>query len=528
MGRVRAKPVKDSSGGSEMREPTLLRPRAFLAAGLGFLVIGVAIGLALSGSLQLNPTTEAQSRATIAPAPASGSLESPFTAVVERALPAVVLIEARKKTSRSTTTDEQDPFEMFRRMMPNTPHPRLPDTYPSSGSGFVFDRAGRILTNNHVVRDAEEITVTLTDKRTFKATIVGQDAPTDVAVIQLTSREDLPTLPLGDSDAIRVGDWAIAVGNPLGELQGTVTAGIISAKGRSALNIMGGGPDYQDFIQTDAAINFGNSGGPLLNIRGEVVGINTAINQSGQGIGFAIPINLAKHIAEQLLAHGKVVRGYMGVLPSELTPDLAESYGLKTTEGVVVSQVVKDSPAARAGLKEGDIVTAFDGRKIKDLTDFRLKVADAPVDKSVRVDLLRNGQPRSLYVTLANRDVSLASQQGGRAPSEDDGGSAGDTQAASNLGLDVRAMTQSERGEIGEDGVVVRDVAEGSVAADQGIEPGDLILQVNGSVITDRGAFQAEMRRAASSKRPARLLMGRVLDDGSLTTRFVALRFAPR
>jgi serine protease Do len=193
-----------------------------------------------------------------------------------------------------------------------------------------------------------------------------------------------------------------------------------------------------------------------------------------------------------------------------------------------VSQVVKDSPAARAGLKEGDIVTAFDGRKIKDLTDFRLKVADAPVDKSVRVDLLRNGQPRSLYVTLANRDVSLASQQGGRAPSEDDGGSAGDTQAASNLGLDVRAMTQSERGEIGEDGVVVRDVAEGSVAADQGIEPGDLILQVNGSVITDRGAFQAEMRRAASSKRPARLLMGRVLDDGSLTTRFVALRFAPR
>ena len=512
-----------------MNERNTLRPRAFLAAGLGFLVIGVAIGLALSGSLQLSPTTEAQSRATIAPAPASGSLESPFTAVVERALPAVVLIEAKKKTNRRAPADEQDPFEMFRRMMPNTPHPRMPDTYPSSGSGFVFDREGRILTNNHVVRDAEEITVTTTDKRTFKATIVGQDAATDVAVIQLTSREGLPTLPLGDSDAIRVGDWAIAVGNPLGELQGTVTAGIISAKGRSALNIMGGGPDYQDFIQTDAAINFGNSGGPLLNIRGEVIGINTAINQSGQGIGFAIPVNLAKHIAQQLLAHGKVVRGYMGVLPTELTPDLAESYGLWSTDGVVVSQVVKDSPAARAGIAEGDVVTAFDGKQVKDVTDFRLKVADAPVDKSVRVDLLRNGQPRSFYVKLANRDVSLAAQQG--RPGEgggEEGDAGGEAPAASTLGLDVRAMTRSERGEIGEDGVVVRDVAEGSPAADQGIEPGDLILQVNGNVPGDRGAFQAEMRRAASTKRPVRLLVGRVLDDGSLNTRFVALRFAPR
>jgi serine protease Do len=190
--------------------------------------------------------------------------------------------------------------------------------------------------------------------------------------------------------------------------------------------------------------------------------------------------------------------------------------------------VVKDSPAARAGITEGDIVTAFDGRKIKDVTDFRLKVADAPVDKSVRVDLLRSGQARSVYVKLANRDVSLASQQGGRSSGGKPGGSADDTQSESSLGLDVRAMTASERGEVGEDGVVVRDVAENSAAADQGIEAGDLILQVNGSVVADRGAFQAEMRRAASSKRPARLLLGRVLEDGSLTTRFVALRFAPR
>jgi serine protease Do len=354
---------------------------------------------------------------------------------------------------------------------------------------------------------------------------VGQDRGTDIAVIQLQNvHGGFPILPLGDSDAIRVGDWAIAVGTPLGELQGTVTAGIISAKGRSALNIMGGGPDYQDFIQTDAAINFGNSGGPLMNIRGEAVGINTAINTAGQGIGFAIPINLARHIAEQLVSHGKVVRGYIGVLPGELTPDLAESFGLASNEGVVVSQIVPDSPAARAGLREGDVITAFDGRRIKDVTDFRLRVADEAVNKRVKVDAIRNGQPLSVVVTLADRDVMLASQQGtpGK-PGADDAAPS----AASGLGLEVRSMNERERGDYREQGVIVQDVTEGSPADDNGIVPGDIILQANGTPVTDRAAFASIVRRArANANRPVRLLVGRLGDDGRMQTSFKALRFS--
>src|SRR4029079_6984431 len=196
-------------------------------------------------------------------------------------------------------------------------------------------------TNNHVVRDAESIKVTLNDGRTFKATTVGTDPATDVAVIKIEG-STLPVLTLGDSDRLRIGDWAIAIGNPLGDLRGSVTVGIVSAQGRSNLNIFGGTPDYQDFIQTDASINFGNSGGPLCNIRGEAIGINTAINPSGQGIGFAIPINLAKHVADQLVSHGSVKRAQMGVMLAELTPDIAEGFGLDTRDGVLISNVMKD------------------------------------------------------------------------------------------------------------------------------------------------------------------------------------------
>src|SRR4029079_16570823 len=205
-----------------------------------------------------------------------------------------------------------------------------------------------ILTNNHVVRDADQITVTLNDKREYKAKVVGADPETDVAVIKIEGN-DLPTVPLGDSDNLRVGDWAIAIGNPLGELRGSVTVGIISAQGRSNLNIFGGTPGFQDFIQTDASINFGNSGGPLCNIRGEAIGINTAINPSGQGIGFAIPINLAKHVAHQLAAHGSVSRAWLGVTLAEMTPELAEGFGLRNADGVIIQSVLKNEPADRPG-----------------------------------------------------------------------------------------------------------------------------------------------------------------------------------
>src|SRR5437762_5426640 len=244
-----------------------------------------------------------------------------------------------------------------------------PQRVPSSGSGFIIDREGRVLTNNHVVRDAETIKVTLNDGRTFKATTVGTDPATDVAVIKIDGT-NLPVLPLGDSDQLRIGDWAIAIGNPLGMLRGSVTVGIVSAQGRSDLNIYGGTPRYQDFIQTDASINFGNSGGPLCNIRGEAIGINTAINPNGQGIGFAIPINLAKHVSDQLIAHGSVKRAMMGVMLAELTPEMAEGFGIPGTEGVVIERVIAGSPAERAGLKRNDVIVEFDGQPVTDRDKF--------------------------------------------------------------------------------------------------------------------------------------------------------------
>src|SRR5437762_9139798 len=241
-----------------------------------------------------------------------------------------------------------------------------PQRVPSSGSGFIIDREGRVLTNNHVVRDAETIKVTLNDGRTFKATTVGTDPATDVAVIKIDGT-NLPVLPLGDSDQLRIGDWAIAIGNPLGDLRGSVTVGIVSAQGRSNLNIFGGTPDFQDFIQTDASINFGNSGGPLCNIRGEAIGINTAINPSGQGIGFAIPINLARHVADQLVAHGKVSRAMLGVNLADLTPEIAEGFGIHGDQGVVIQEVLKNQPAERAGIRRNDVIVEFEGQPVSDV-----------------------------------------------------------------------------------------------------------------------------------------------------------------
>ncbi len=272
--------------------------RYWAAAGL-FVVVGLVIGLALAGTLRLQPEPLAQNGSTdavnaaVAP-PIGADLQSPFVAVVERTAPAVVSIDTKRKVGSGGSGADTPDNELFRRFFGDPQGGRGRSmTVPSSGSGFLIDRDGRILTNNHVVRDASEISVTLSDKRTYKAKVVGQDPATDVAVIQISAPGNLPTLPLGDSDKIKVGEWVLAIGNPLGELQGTVTSGIVSARGRSSLNIAGGAPDYQDFIQTDASINFGNSGGPLVNLRGEAIGINTAINAQGQGIGFAIPINLA-------------------------------------------------------------------------------------------------------------------------------------------------------------------------------------------------------------------------------------------
>jgi serine protease Do len=432
--------------------------------------------------------------------------ESPFVAVVEQALPAVVFIDVRKKASAEGGQDE-----LFRRFF-GQDAPRRQQTQPSSGSGFIIDKGGHVLTNNHVVRDAEDITVTLNDRRTFKAKVVGSDPETDVAVIQIEG-SNLPTLPLGDSDLIRVGDWAIAIGNPLGMLRGSVTVGIISAQGRSDLNIFGGSPVFQDFIQTDASINFGNSGGPLCNIRGEVIGINTAINPSGQGIGFAIPINLAKNVADQLMAHGSVRRAMLGVYLADLTPELAEGFGIKDQRGVIIQNVMDDSPAARAGLKRNDVVVEFNGQAVTDLQKFRLKVADTPTGRKIPVVVLREGKRMSFEVTLTSRETVLASN-------EPEPRAAAPENVA---GIEVRALSAEERGAASvQSGVVVTGVATGSPAEDAGIEPGDIIEEVGGKAVNTPTEFAKLLTRAKTDRKHAVLLV----NNGNGQSRFVALQLS--
>ena len=416
------------------------RPRGYFVGAFIFILVGTLIGLGVSASLNASHSPVGGVDAVVASTSAmaaGGTAESPFVSVVEKALPAVVFIDVRKKVAAGDSEDPQE--QMFRRFFGDNGNkaPQKQRTQPSSGSGFIIDTQGHVLTNNHVVRDADDITVTLNDKRTFKAKVVGADPETDVAVIQIVG-DHLPVLPLGDSDRLRVGDWAIAIGNPLGQLRGSVTVGIISAQGRTDLNIWGGTPSYQDFIQTDASINFGNSGGPLCNINGEAIGINTAINTSGQGIGFAIPINLVRHVADQLMASGKVQRAWLGIQLAELTPELAEGFGLSEQRGILVNDVIAGTPADRAGLKRNDVIVEFDGQSVSDLPKFRLKVADTKVGSKVPLTVLRDGSRIPVTVTLSERPPEGVAEA---RPQSDD-----QDAPATFSGLTVREITADEIG----------------------------------------------------------------------------------
>ncbi|MEO5616676.1 MAG: Do family serine endopeptidase [Candidatus Eisenbacteria bacterium] len=479
-----------------------LRPRNYYATALVLVLVGVIAGLGLSAGLNLSrPSTAAKSTLDAASANSTALPESPFVAVVDRALPAVVFIDVRKKVGGGDGSDPQE--QLFRRFFGDDA-PRRQTIRPSSGSGFIIDKQGHVLTNNHVVRDADQITVTLNDKRQFKATVVGTDPETDVAVIKI-SGDNLPTVPLGDSDNLRVGDWAIAIGNPLGELKGSVTVGIISAQGRSNLNIFGGSPGFQDFIQTDASINFGNSGGPLCNIRGEAIGINTAINPSGQGIGFAIPINLVKHVADQLVSNGSVKRAWLGVQLAELTPELAEGFGLKSSGGVVIQDVLPGQPAQRAGLRRNDVIVGFQGQPVIDLQKFRLKVADTPIGSKVNLEVLRDGRRVPVTVTLSerNRDQLAANQDTPSAETPDAPVKIG--------GLRIRDLTRSERTTAKiTAGVSVTDVEDASAADEAGLQPGDIIEEVGGKPVASADEFTGAIAAARKAeKRHAVLLVRR-------------------
>ncbi len=317
-----------------------------------------------------------------------------FADLVRKQKPTVVNISTKQKKSGRGS------------LLPET-HPPLDEFFGgppegfdgrSLGTGFLIRKDGLILTNHHVIEEAVQVIVRLSDHREFEAEVIGRDPKTDVALLRIRGPREFPFVELGDSDSLDVGDWAVAIGNPFG-LEQTVTAGIISAKGR----VIGTGP-YDNYIQTDASINPGNSGGPLFNIRGEVIGINTAINPSAQGIGFAIPINQVKPLLPQLEKEGKITRGWLGVMIQELNGDLAESFHLEIQEGALVSEVFENSPAGRAGLKRGDVITEFDGKRINRMRVLPLAVAETPIGKEVTLRGLRNGTEWRATVTIGRME----------------------------------------------------------------------------------------------------------------------------
>ena len=486
--------------------------------GVTLVLAGLAAGLVLSQSVSFEAgrAVAGPSAAIASPADVAGVIpESPFVAVADRVVPGVVAISTQTSSDpHANRRSNPHPWgDMFEDLFPNDPRQEergRPRREGGSGSGFVIDREGYILTNNHVISKADEVTVRFSDGKEVEAKIVGQDPDTDVALLKIDPKDydgELWPLAMGDSEAIRVGDWAIAIGNPFGQLAGTLTVGVVSAKGRVDLNIMGGTPAYQNFIQTDASINFGNSGGPLVNAHGDVIGVNTAINPAGQGIGFAIPINMASRIADELKRSGHVTRGYLGIRPQTLTPELAESLDIKGTEGILIAEVMDGTPAADAGLESGDVITKVNGQIVDEVNSFRLLVAEQDVGSKIRLDVIREGKDKRIDVTLGERPGAVVAS----APAAEE---------HSWAGLDVLDLDSREARRLiddpEEEGVVVVNVEPGSPAEEAGIRVGDIIKEVGNAEIADFDDYQKAVRKYEEKKAVAVLLKrgGRTLYVG--------------
>lgn len=472
-------------------------------AGLGFLkitivaVVFTGLGILLASSFNWSSSSHAdnepgQIQKTIPRPHILSGNESPFVAVADKVMPAVVNVRAEivvKRRIRGLPFEFyfEDPFEdffrdFFRRPPKEDEGQEYEQRTEGRGSGVIIDQEGYILTNNHVVEGAEEVTIKLSDDREFKTEIVGTDPMTDIALLKIKENGILngdAVAQLGDSDQIRIGDWAIAIGNPFG-LDRTVTVGVISAKGRTGLHIADSGgrdrsPTFQDFIQTDASINFGNSGGPLVNINGEVIGINTAINTQGQGIGFAIPINVAKKISQQLKESGRVVRGFLGIWFTELSQDIIEAKDLDVDHGIIVDEVMENSPAEKAGVKQGDVVIGFDGKEIESGSQFQFTVAGTEPGKSVELELIRDGKRKTVDVELGERETEETAQD--EEPEEE---------AWLGLTVDNISRSYARQHNLDDDkGVLVFEVEPGSPADDKDIRQGDIILEVDNKPIED-------------------------------------------
>ncbi len=463
--------------------------------------------------------------------PRDVSNQNPVIDVVRNVREAVVQIRVEAKV---TVQSQVNPFfddDFFRFFFPQQPRAQQrPVT--SMGSGFIYEynpktREAFIMTNNHVVEKGREgtITVTMADKVTYTGTVVGLDPNTDVAVIKITVKEGerVTAVPLGNSSNLEIGEWAIAIGNPFGDigLDRTVTLGVISALGRANLRFGQNSPQYQDYIQTDAAINPGNSGGPLLNIKGEVIGINSAITSTSGGnigIGFAIPINLAKRVVEDLVASGKVIRAYIGISPQEITPDLMESFSLKEVAGVLIADIQKDSPAEKAGLKVGDVILEFNNEKVPNVPKFRIAVATANIGVDVPVKLTRNNKELRIKVTLEGFP-------------EDQAASVEDKPSKSTVsaGISVEAIDSAyakRLGITGDKGVVISRIEVNSPAAKAGLEAGYVIVSIEGNEVLNPADYITIMNEAQKKmEQEDRKTLRLYVQDRNKNPQFIILRF---
>jgi len=462
----------------------------------------------------------------------SANGKSPVVQVVKNVSEAVVQIRVEAKI---TVTNNTNPFlndDFFKYFFPQQPQQQQrPVT--SMGSGFIYDynpdtREAFIMTNNHVVEQGPKgtITVTLADKISYTATVVGLDPNTDVGVIKITVKEGekVTVAPLGDSSVLDIGDWAIAIGNPFGDigLDRTVTLGVVSALGRANLNFGENSPVYQDYIQTDAAINPGNSGGPLLNIEGKVIGINSAITSTSGGsigIGFAIPINLAKRVVEDLVASGKVTRAYIGIQPQEITNDLMEAFELREVSGVLVASIEKDSPADKGGLQVGDVILEFNGEKVPNVSKFRIAVATSKIGDDVPVKIIRDNNPQTIMIKLESYP-----EEGAIATGE------GDAKIITSSGITVEAIDSQyakQLGISGDKGVVIRSVEMDSPAAKAGLSAGIIILRVGSIDVNSPDEYKTTMNDAvkALEGKPNKSIRLLIADKTYKTRQFVPLKF---
>jgi serine protease Do len=477
-----------------MVEKVTRRSRVGLRGIMPIILGSLGLGLLIISGIKISPPSgrlHFTKGVPIAHAASTNPQDLPnFVNLAKELRPAVVNISTTQKAgggqqSVPSPFGEEDPFSEFWRRFFGEPLPRGPHRQKSLGSGFVVDREGYILTNNHVVESGDKIIVRLSDEKEFEAKLVGRDAKTDIAVIKIDADIDLSTAPLGDSDKLEVGEWVLAIGNPFG-LEHSVTSGIVSAKGRN----IGAGP-YDNFIQTDASINPGNSGGPLINLRGEVVGINTAIFSRGGGnigIGFAIPINLVKELLPQLKSKGKVTRGWLGVVIQGVTPALAETLGMEQARGALVNEVFSDGPAQRAGVQKGDVIIEFGGHRVKESNDLPIIVARTPVNKEVSVIVLRDGKEVDLSVTVGElkEEEIIASTKG-----------------KGDLGLTVQRVTPQIAESLGlerAEGVVITMVEPGSPAEEAGLRKRDVILEIDRKSIRKLSDYQKAITKIKKGK----------------------------